>query len=247
MLNIILRTCDNIEKFSSHNGLPRPYGSKKDIIKTCLDSLVKSIWYMPEQDEVKVMIVDDHSSLETTSYLLKVLAEDLPSRGYMYDTIESGNGASLKYCYELAKNIHMSTEDLFFFVEDDYLFEESAISECLDIYRKAKQIFHKDIIVHPVDYPDRYKNIYQSYIILGENRHWRTIKHTTGTFLVSADVLLKRWTNYMAFTEIGIDPYVTEDTSINKVYEEYPCVSPMPTLAEHYQEPFTLSPFSEYK
>ena len=163
----------------------------------------------------------------------------------MHNVQGKGNGDSLKTCYEYAEA--NCKNQLIFFIEDDYLFEESAIYECYKAAIQAKIIFNKDICAHPVDYPDRYRDLYPSWIIAGEKRHWRTIKHTTGTFLISHNILIDQWEHYKNFTKIGITPGITEDITINKVYETYPCISPIPTLAEHYQEEFTLSPYSAYK
>jgi hypothetical protein len=237
-ITIILRTCDKMEKFSSpQQQVPRPFGTKKEIIKKCFDSLIESIELCSAMNvNVELRIVDDHSSQETKDYLTSRTSKKI------WELSKTGNGESLKACYELARD---ECDGAIFFIEDDYLFEKSAIYEC---YMAQKDFGSTNpVIIHPVDYIDRYTKKYPSYICLGRSRHWRTIQHTTGTFLITKEILLDQWNNYMEFTELGLKPGVSEDTSINKIYKKYNCFSPMPTLAEHYQENWTLSPYSRLK
>ena len=245
-LTIILRTCDNIEKFSSiQQHAPRIFGTKKEIIERCFDSLSRSIENcLDNQLEVELHIVDDNSSEETRNLLLSGGFKAKLS-GFNYISLENtkGNGASLKRCYELARD---SCEGSIFFIEDDYLFEENALYQCYIAQKLFMDTSNAHVVIHPVDYIDRYKKLDLSYITLAGDRHWRSIKHTTGTFLITKEILMSEWDNYMAFTKIG-NPGVSEDTTINKVYENYFCLSPIPTLAEHLQEEFTLSPFSRLR
>ena len=244
-LTIILRTCDRVEKFSTHNGLPRPFGLKPDIIKKCFNSLIDSIEHAKEQGiDIDFTIIDDNSSDEMREYLCTHRPTTRYGVNMFRDFQGTGNGASLKACYEFARDAH---SDHIFFIEDDYLFNKTAIFECFDIAKRGALTFAKDVCVHPVDYPDRYtRQIYPSYVMLGRKRHWRTIKETTGTFMITKAILAEQWNNYMAFADIGIKPGVNEGNTINVVYEKYPCLSPLPTLAEHYQENFTLSPYSSH-
>lgn len=245
-LTIILRTCDKVEKFSTHNGLPRIFGHKSDIIKRCYTSLSNSIDYAIDKNiKLDFIIIDDKSSKDIKHHLVYNGPLKFSSPLLLYNVNGNGNGDSLRTCYQYAKD---NCEDqLIFFIEDDYLFEESAIYECYKMALDAPNVFNKDVCIHPVDYPDRYTNLYPSWIVLGEKRHWRTIQHTTGTFLINHKILIDQWDKYWAFAKIGKEPGVTEDTTINAVYKTYPCLSPIPTLAEHYQEEFTLSPFSKHK
>ena len=80
-------------------------------------------------------------------------------------------------------------------------------------------------------------------VLIGSNRHWRTVANTTGTIGISKETLIKHWDKYEKFTKYGTDPQITEANTLNLVYEEHPCLSPVPSLAHHYQFEDTLSPF----
>ena len=248
-LTIILRTCDRVEKFSrsTQEDRPRSFGSKPDIIRKCFDSLLDSVFHARSKGlDVDLTIIDDKSSDEMRNHLCTHRPTMSNGITNMFRDFQgTGNGASLKACYDHARGGIFS--DLVFFIEDDYLFEETAIYECYSMALQGKKIFQKDVCIHPVDYPDRYtRQLDPSFIIVGEHRHWRTIKHTTGTFMITSEILKTQWNNYMAFADIGIKPGITEGNTINNVYDTYPCLSPIPTLAEHYQENFTLSPYSRH-
>ena len=245
-LNVILRTCDRMEKFSSQQQqVPRPFGTKKDIIKKCYLSLVESIGLCVAAGvEVSLTVIDDHSSQETLDYLMLAVAMNDGCSFELIDLKGTGNGASLKACYVHARK---NCEGPIFFIEDDYLFEKSAIYECYMFQQDLMAKSPAPVVIHPVDYVDRYTNMYPSHITLGRSRHWRTIKHTTGTFLITKEILLDQWDHYMEFTKLGLVQGVSEDTSVNKVYEKYHCFSPIPTLAEHYQENWTLSAYSKHR
>ena len=245
--NIIYRSCDRVNAYSG-GGRVRPYGSKLEVISKCFRSLAASIWHynhqeLSEENPLSLYIVDDHSSDE----LLKMFDEVSNTFGFEYEMIpmeETGNGNSLKACYDYA---YQNLDGFLFFIEDDYLMVESTIDECFEAFLRFKVSANNDVVIHPVDYPDRYDGkftpIYPAFVLLGRDRHWRTVAHTTCTFGISKEVLVEHWDKYEAITKYGIDPTITEANTINLVYEKHPCFSPIPSLAHHYQFEDTLSPF----
>ena len=247
--NIIFRSCDKVNVFSG-GGRPRSFGSKFEVISKCFKSLVKSIKHykgseLKKDNPVKLFICDDHSSED----LLKMIKDTASEHNVDYQMIpmtETGNGNSLKACYEYA---YQNLDGFLFFIEDDYLMVESTIDECLEAYLRFRSKTQNEVVIHPVDYPDRYDDrhspIYPAYILLGKERHWRTITHTTCTFGINKRILVEHWDKYEAMTKYGTDPSINEDTTINLVYKQYPCFSPIPSLAHHYQFEHTLSPFLE--
>lgn len=229
-LSILLRTCDRVQTFSG--GRLRDFGSKLDVMKKCLASVKHSINRFT--GSVNLTIVDDHSSKEFLNFA------NLYFPGKTLNLKETGNGASFGKCVDIAKNM----EGLVFLLEDDYLLKLECITSMVDSYQKIKdQLGGQEVCIHPVDYPDRYKTLYPSYIVLGSDRHYRTIKHTTCTFMYDAKVFAECENVLKVFRDYGSVPGITEDNSINLVYNKYPCFSPIPSLAEHYQYNETLSPF----
>ena len=244
-LTVILRTCDKVEKFSSPEPhKPRPFGSKLNIIKQCFSSIISSIGYCLDRGiDVSLYVVDDHSSQPIKDFI-NLQVENFDIKNFKFIELEdTGNGASLKKCYEIGRD---ECEGAIFFIEDDYLFEISGIYECFMAQKDFSNKNNQPVVIHPVDYIDRYIQPYPCYVALGMDRHWRSIRHTTGTFLITREILVDQWPLYMAFTNIG-RPGISEDTTINKVYDKYLCLSPIPTLAEHFQEDFTLTAYCSLK
>lgn len=234
-LTVILRTCDRVNAFSGNK--PRDFGSKKEVIGKCCKSVKDSIDYFIENGGVCTFIViDDHSSDETISFLKSLNPNSLIKLN------ETGNGASFGKCVDLAKEMN----GLVFLVEDDYLLKKECILSMVSSYRKIKKDLDIELCIHPTDYPDRYKNLYPSYLVLGSDRHYRTIKHTTCTFMYHSSVFKEFERELKVFCDYGKKPGITEDNSVNLVYNKYFCFSPIPSLAEHYQYTETLSPFFNY-
>jgi len=245
--NIIYRSCDRVHAHSG-GGRVRPFGTKFEVISKCFRSMLRSIndyekGELAKDNPLKLYICDDHSSKE----LLSMISDYASEYAVEYEMIpmeETGNGNSLKACYNYA---YQNLDGFLFFIEDDYLMLESTIDECFEAYLRFNVICNNDVVIHPVDYPDRYDGkftpVYPSIILLGRDRHWRTVANTTGTIGFSKEILLKHWDKYEKLTKYGIDPTVTEANTINLVYEEHPCFSPIPSLAHHYQFEDTLSPF----
>lgn len=246
-LSILFRSCDRVDCFSGQERVvPAP---KQELILRSLNSLLRSIAVAKEccpDVEVEFCLVDDFSSTETFERMISLCSLwgtspiCIPMEG-------SGNGDSLKTNYEWARD---AGHELLFFVEDDYLHHPDMLTECLEFYTQNVGVRPgmDDMVIHPCDYPDRYyRDLYRSWILPGKGRHWRSILHTTCTFLMSRRTLEEHWDNYMGFTRYGKDPGVTEDTTINKVYQKVNCFSPMPTLSIHLQYDSCISPFTDWQ
>lgn len=231
-LTVILRTCDRVQAFSGNRS--RDFGTKVEVINKCCKSIQESIDYFKSKGgDCTFIIIDDHSSENTLKFLESLNPNSLIK---LYET---GNGASFGKCVDLAKEM----EGLVFLVEDDYLLKPECIHSMVTSYIKIKNELKLEPCFYPSDYPDRYQKIYPSYIALGTDRHYRTIKHTTCTFMYSSSIFKEFESELKVFCDYGIKPNITEDNSINLVYNKYYCFSPIPSLAEHYQYRETLSPF----
>ena len=164
----------------------------------------------------------------------------------MLEVEGGGNGDSLKTNYEWGRDCG---RPILFYIEDDYIHHPDMLVECLEFYASNVGVRPglSDMVVHPCDYPDRYyRDLYKSWILPGKGRHWRSILHTTCTFLMSRQTLIDHWDKYIGFTRYGKDPGVSEDTTINKVYQTVNCFSPMPTLSLHMQFDSCISPCTDW-
>ena len=251
-LSIIFRSCDTVDCFSGRERIVT--ATKQELILRSLNSLLRSMavanscYGEDSKDELEMdlTIIDDHSTDETQDYMDKLCR----SWGYnpkMLQVEGEGNGDSLKTNYEWGLE---QGKSLLFFVEDDYIHHSDMLLESLEFYANNVGVRPgmDDMVVHPCDYPDRYyRSLHTSWILPGKARHWRSIRQTTCTFLMSRNTLEEHWDKYMGFTQYGKDPGVTEDTTINRVYDTVNCFSPMPTLSLHLQFETCISPFTDWE
>jgi hypothetical protein len=61
--------------------------------------------------------------------------------------------------------------------------------------------------------------------------------------MMDKETLARYYARLARFRDYGKDPAVNEETTVNLIYKEVLCFSPIPSLAEHYQYNETLSPF----
>jgi len=245
-LDIVFRSCSRVHVV--HGGSRAVAVTKSELIIRCLGTLLEAVLRGQNSHPQVLMnltVIDDHSDescLAQIQVLLRRFAS-VPSQ-ILSLTDQTGNGPSLRRAFEFARD---HARDLIYFVEDDYLHARSSITEMLDAFDQLKQVTGKEPVLFPTDYPDLYRRHYPSAIVLGARRYWRNIGHTTGTNWISREVLLKYWELYMRLSLYGIDPSVCEDNSINLIYREVPCFSPMPTLAMHLGPASVLSPYVDWK
>ena len=249
MLDIILRTCSRKE--SQVHGTERIH-PKEEITLRCLRSLLRSIEFAKKNfayKHIKLIIVDDNSDIE----IQEKLKNNCDVFIQLKDKNITGNSASLHSIYDYAKTSNYE-KNIIYFVEDDYLHEIVAIKEMLDFYLLAKKNmeFTKEICIFPLDCNDRYKSNYlrPCFILPGETRYWRTTDSTTGTFMISKDLLLKHFEIFKMFANYGINPYVHEENTINNIWRDDVngaiCFSPIPTLAYHLQIEEHLPLYTDY-
>ena len=133
----------------------------------------------------------------------------------------------------LLKSIEISENedsDLFYFLEDDYIHTNDAITEILFTYEKISSQLKKDIFICPADYPYLYSNIDNSNIFLGNSKHWRTVKETLITFLTSKSMIKKYLSELKLMGQIRHHPM---ELKLHEIYEKEVCISPIPSLAMH--------------
>jgi hypothetical protein len=244
-IDVLLRTCSRVD---SVHGSPRIVDATKDeLIASCAASLIRSVerarQAMPEL-EIAITVVDDHSDPACVDRLKALLTRSAVQWEWLPMLERTGNGASLLTSYERARS---SCPDLIYFVEDDYLHFPEAILEMVEFFTATSVKLGRDIAVFPCDYADRYRDPYPSYITLGSARYWRSVAHVTGTLMLSRATLEAHWERFVAFGRYGLDPAVTEDSTINRIFSEVPCFSPMPSLTVHMQGPELMPPFVDWR
>jgi hypothetical protein len=241
-LDIIFRSCSSV---TAVHGNGRPFGAdKEEVILRCLHALAATTTAALSAGALasaRLVVLDDHSTARCLERMQRILTScAFPTE--LHSLAARGNGPSIAACLTWARS-HAS--ELFYLVEDDYLHSGTAITEMVEAYGRATGLARdRDPVIFPCDYPDRYQSPYPSFVFLSSHRYWRTVRHTTGTFMTSHRNLERYWDKYIAFAGYGIDPQVHEDNTINLIYREVPCLSPMPTLAEHLHAGMD-SPYSQ--
>ncbi len=197
--------------------------------------------------KISLVITDDNSSEENLSLIKKLINSS--SLNYKIISLQRDKlNEMIKKKDEYGKDIsegmisNMSNilksilltkdevNDLVYFVEDDYIHDENAISEMLFAFERLTSQLGKDIFLCPSDYPYLYNKIEDTKIFLGNKRHWRTVKETLITFMTSKEMILKYWEDFIAMSTTRHHPM---EKKLHEIYEKEYCLSPIPSLAMH--------------
>ena len=255
---VIFRSFTNENKLLSQNKKRIFEKNKKEYTFKSLNSLCISIKECQKKiSNIKffLKIIDDNSSLEVIKNLKKIANKfkikneitSLNIEKYANEMKFHNNKRMLAHNANIfdsklyAKN---SDYDLLFFVEDDYLHQQEAISEMLYTYQKLSSIIGEDVILCPTDYPYLYNKLENTVILAGQNRHWRKIDESLCTYLISKKILLENWKDYKSMMTNNFNPY---EQPLHKIYKKFSCFSPMPSLAIHMTNVnsiYGMSPFS---
>ena len=226
-----------------------------------LNSLIKSINFSKKKYpniNFKTIIVEDNSKKENISKIDELIAKNnfdidminlnLVNHKAIIKKQKSeqtfSNLSSLLKCYEVAKE---QSEDLVFFVEDDYLHFEPMMEEMIASYERISSQLKKELFVCPTDYPYLYMNNEKTNILIGNKRHWRTVDRTLCTFMTSKIMIDQYWSN---FYNICLDRHDPFEKYLNEIYKKEFCISPLKSLSVHMtniNSSYGLSPFIDYK
>ena len=224
-----------------------------------INSLIKAITVCRNKYpviKIKTIIVDDQSKKDNLDKIRKLIQDQnieiIPLDHEKYKSIIKkqektetfSNLASLLQSFEIGKN---QSDDLIFFIEDDYIHSETMLDEMISTYERIASQVKKDIIMCPADYPYLYMDNEKTNILIGSNRHWRTINKTLCAFMLSKNLLSKYWENFYKNCLDRHDPF---EKYINEIYENEVCISPVKSLSLHLtniNSSYGLSPFLDYK
>jgi hypothetical protein len=121
------------------------------------------------------------------------------------------------------------------------------LEEMIASYERIASQIGKDIFMCPSDYPYLYMNNEKTNILIGNKRHWRTIKETLCTFMTTKNLLDKYWDNFTKTCNDRHDPF---EKYLNEVYQNEICISPLKSLSLHLtnvNSSYGLSPLIDYK
>ena len=258
-LDIIIRTCASVNMLTQNK--KRLFEKEKiEYTSRTIHSLLNSVKNNSQLNKIKInfKVIDHNSSKQnlekinsifkrfSTNYELinldisnfKNEIENLNERGEKVSINQMSNMANINKSLLEAKK----SEDLIYFVEDDYLHQKHAISEMIFTYERLASQINKDLILCPTDYPYLYAKADITQNFLGHNYHWRKVNETLCTFLTSKNIIEKYWDQYIGMCKKEHAPF---EKPLHRIYEKELCISPIPSLAVHFtniNSIFGLSP-----
>ena len=263
-IDIIIRTCAKVNMLTQSKTRLFEKDKIEYILRT-IRSLLKSVNQITQIKDlsIKFKVIDHNSSkedLEKINYVFKKYntkyelihldvskfinkIQKINEKGKQVSTNQISNMANIYQSLLLSKN----SEDLIYFVEDDYLHEKNSISEMIFSYERISSQLNDELIICPSDYPYLYTNSEVARNFLGDNCHWRSVNETLCTFLTSKIMIQKYWSKYTRMCEKEHLPF---EKPLHEIYEKELCISPIPSLAIHFtniNSVFGLSPNVDWK
>jgi hypothetical protein len=245
-LEVCLRTCIN-EKRDKGNRSLFTGANLEDHLLTCINSLLGAINLAQMSGiEISLTIFDDRSDPSVIDKI-NSLCDNLNCDWKILTTSKAGQGESLLEHFSYAKD----KDALFYFCEDDYLHDKTAICEMVGFYKKIYEQTGSHILIYPQEHDLIYNQInYPSYILLGENRRWRSMSNATHTFFIHSDVVNKYWKYFENTKYVGIKKkrhLGSEKKTTNLLFNHIAGFSPLPAVAVHLQKEVYLPPFFDWK
>ena len=223
---------------------------KTEVIKRCTRSLIKAINYAQDklpQWKFKLNVFDDRS----TEFGLKVINDNLSLANFpakLYHNETPGLLPSLRYCYE---NLRDEGKDLVMQAQDDYLYDEQCFYHMILFWEKFQPKFPNPLSILPYNDPYRYwdHNVVPVRVVQGPDRHWRQTYQVPCTFMTPHKVIVEEWDLFDKICNGHPHDPKLEDESINRLWQEreYVVMSPLPSLALHFQTEQEKDPYIDWQ
>jgi len=264
-LTIILRTCASVNMLTQSK--KRLFDQEKsEYTLRSLNSIINSLNFAKElfkNINIELIVVDHSSEKNVVEKIKFTISNQFFKSRFMHLNVDDFkkninpiNQKNEKVTFNQISNmssIHQSLllakecDDLIYFVEDDYIHSIDAIKEMILTYEKLSSMLKQELILCPADYPYLYSKIENSKIFLGNKSHWRSIKETLCTFLMSKKMVIKYWDELTSTCKFEHYPF---EKPFHKIYDKEYCLSPIPSLAIHctnINSVFGLSPNIDWK
>ena len=264
-LDVIIRTCSSVNMVTQ---------SKKRIFERdkieytlrSINSILRSIIHSRENHpnvNIKITVVDSNSTnkdlekikslLNSSATQFKLLNLDISQIENKINKINEKNKEIIPNQISNMSSIYKSlmlsrhSEDLVYFVEDDYIHELGSFTEMLFTYERIASLTGSELIICPIDYPYLYVQAESTKIYLGEKYHWRKIDQTLCTFLTSKQLIEKHWEKLLSMSTFEHYPF---ESPLHEIYKKELCISPIPSIAIHctnINSIYGLSPNKDWK
>jgi hypothetical protein len=242
-LKIILRSCTS-ELIMDQNKKRLFDKEKNEYTFRSLNSLLKSVVNASkifDKIDFNIFVTDTNSSkndllkiknilsnFKVNSKLIEINLEDFKNKIVgNYSKAKFANMANLYTSLILAQE---ESNDLIYFVEDDYIHTQNTITEMLFTYEKFSSLFNSELFLLPADYPFLYTKNESTNIFLGHQKHWRLVQESLVTFMTSREVISNYIKNFMLMATKWEDPW---EKPLHDIYKKIPCFSPIPSLSMH--------------
>ena len=263
-LDIIIRTCTEINMLTQSK--KRIF--EKEKVEYTLRSIRSILQSLNSSDQlkkikIKLKVIDYNSKKENLDKIDKLFKSfnrnydlinlDLSNFEENIAKINQKNQTVTSNQKSNMANIHQSlieaknSEDLIYFVEDDYIHNKESLNEMVLTYERISSQIKNDIFLCPTDYPYLYSKAEPTQIFLGSNYHWRKVNETLCTFLTSKEMVNKHWNILKSMCELEHYPF---EKPLHDIYDKELCISPVPSLAIHctnVNSIFGLSPNVNWK
>ena len=264
-LDVIIRSCSSVNMLTQNK--QRIFEKDKiDYTLRSINSILKSVNYTKNSHsdvDIEITIIDYNSSddnlkkitnlLKNSSLPFKLLNLDLNEfDSKIKKTNEKKEKVTLNQISNMS-NIYKSlmlsktSNDLIYFVEDDYIHELDSITEMLFAYERIASLTNEELVICPTDYPYLYVQAENTKVYLGEKYHWRKINETLCTFLTSKQIIKKHWEKFLSLCNFEHYPF---ESPLHEIYKQELCISPIPSIAIHYtniNSIYGLSPNKDWK
>ena len=264
-LTIILRTCASVNMLTQSK--KRLFDQEKsEYTLRSLNSIINSLNFAKElfkNINIELIVVDYSSEKNVVEKIKSIITDQFFKSRFIHLNVDDFkkninpiNQKNEKVTFNQISNmsnIHQSLllakecDDLIYFVEDDYIHSIDAIKEMILTYEKLSSMLKQELILCPTDYPYLYSKIENSKIFLGNKSHWRSIKETLCTFLMSKKMVIKYWDELTSTCKFEHYPF---EKPFHIIYDKEYCLSPIPSLAIHctnINSVFGLSPNIDWK
>lgn len=243
--DILFRSCARIEVQgqSRRRIVDAP---KIEVVLRCLNSLIRAIARARAEGlttDIRLCALDDHSD-ESCVARIRALLATAPCETRFVPLEVTGGGPAVGAALDFAR---ADGRELIYFAEDDYLHDPASVLEIVRTFERLAAVYKRDVVLFPCDYPDRYRHVDPTHVVLGSHRHWRTVRSSTFTLATTRAIIERYWDRFSALRRYGIEAGVSEATTIAHVYREVPCLSPLASLAVHLQHFDTLSPYVDWR
>ena len=265
-LTVIFRSCTSVNMLTQSK--KRLFEkNKSEYTFRSLNSIIKSLNYSKEnfpKISFDIVVIDHNSQSEDLQKIKNILKKSNINNSLInlnvnefttnIKKINAKNETVTQNQISNMCNIHKSlmtaknqSNDLIYFVEDDYIHLLEAFNEMILSYERISSQLNKELVLCPTDYPYLYTKIEPSCIFLGSNRHWRKVEETLCTFFTSKKLIEKHWNKFVSMCQFEHYPF---EQPLHEIYKTEYCLSPIPSLAIHctnINSIFGLSPNMDWE